>query len=104
MKEEIEESGKSNEKGLAKKKNDYPQTQPLFELVVDGKTVRGFPFRSDAVAWAVNNESTWAFYHSGVWEVMGLDEEGFEWVKSHVGSPFETKVRDLVLEKFNTRV
>ena len=73
-------------------------------MVIDGKTIRGFNFRSEAVAWAVHNGPTFAFYHSGLWDVLGLDEDGFEQIKSYTGNPFEKRVRDIVLEKYQIRV
>lgn len=104
MKEEVEEVGKSNEKAQAKKKEQYVSVKPEFETLIDGRTIRGFRFRSDAIAWAVHNGPTFAFYHSGLWEVLGLDEDGYESVKSYTGDPFEQRVRDIVLEKFSIRV
>jgi hypothetical protein len=104
MKEEIEEAGKSNERGDARKKDQYNPGKPEFETVIDGRTIRGFKFRSEAVAWAVHFGPTFAFYHSGLWEVLGLDDDGFESIKSYTGDPYETRVRDIVLEKYNIRV
>lgn len=104
MKEEIEESGKSNERGVARKKEQYKPGKPVFETIVDGKTIRGFNFRSEAVAWAVHFGPTFAFYHSGLWEVLGLDEDGFEYIKSYTGEAFEKRARDIILEKYNIRV
>lgn len=101
---EVEESGKSNELNSKKKRDDYKPGEPVFEIVVDGKTIRGFQYRSEALAWAIHNEPTLAFYHSGLWDVIGLDHEGYEKVNALVGEPFETKVRDIVLSKFQIRI
>lgn len=104
MKEEIEESGKSNERGASRRKEQYTPKPPVFEIIIDGKTIRGFLYRSEAVAWAVHNGPTFAFYHSGLWEVFGLDEDGFESIKSYTGDAFERRVRDIVQEKFPIRI
>ncbi|PCJ59739.1 MAG: hypothetical protein COA79_10055 [Planctomycetota bacterium] len=102
--ENIEEAGKSNELEVVHGKHEYVAKNPVYEFVIDGKTIRGFDFRSEAIAWAVHNEPTFAYYHSGLWEVYGLDEDGFEKVVSYTGDPFEDKVRARILGDYDVRI